>query len=127
MPKLQQFQNQHFSPARAKKIRAYLATGPDFEGRWKRSPFLALLMYMQLQEAFGWEAYKKVFREYRDLPRGQRPRSDNEKRDQWLVRFSRTVGRNLGPFFQAWGVPTSDKARASIAKLPAWMPKDFPK
>jgi hypothetical protein len=38
------------------------------------------------------------------------------------VRFSKAVGKNLGPFFQVWGVPTSDKARASIAKLPGWMP-----
>ena len=35
----------------------------------------------------------------------ERPKSDDEKRDQWLVRFSRQVGRNLGPFFEAWGVP----------------------
>ena len=30
------------------------------------------------------------------------------------------------PFFQAWGVPTSEQARQSIARLPAWMPPDFP-
>jgi hypothetical protein len=38
------------------------------------------------------------------------------------VQFSRATGKNLGPFFQAWGVPTSAGARASIEKLPAWMP-----
>jgi hypothetical protein len=110
---------------RAKKIKAYLATGPDFN-KWKADPFLALLMYMQLQEAFGWDAYKKVIAEYRDLPAAQRPKNDDEKRDQWMVRFSKTVGRNLGPFFKTWGVPASDKARASIAGLPAWMPEGFP-
>ena len=66
-----------------------------------------------------------MFALYRDLPAAQRPKSDAEKRDQWLVRFSRAVGRNLGPFFQAWGVPTSEKARVSIADLPAWMPDNF--
>ncbi len=111
---------------RAKTLRAYLATGPDF-ARWQADPFLALVMYIQLQEALGWDAFKKVFAEYRALPGGKRPRSDDDKRDQWMVRFSRAVGRNLGPFFQAWGVPTSEKARASIAELPAWMPEDFPK
>ncbi|HUS93028.1 MAG TPA: M60 family metallopeptidase [Phycisphaerae bacterium] len=110
---------------REKMIRDHLAGGRDFE-KWKQSPFLALLMYAQLRDAFGWEAYRKVFAEYRDLPRGQRPRSDEEKRDQWMVRFSRAVGRDLGPFFQAWGVPTSEKARASIADLPGWMPDGFP-
>ena len=99
--------------------------GADFDG-WKRDPFLALQMYMQLQEAFGWEAYRKVFAEYRELSREERPRSDDAKRDQWLVRFSRAVGKNLGPFFEAWGVPTSKEARGSVADLPTWMPDDFP-
>jgi hypothetical protein len=109
---------------RDRKIRAHIESGRDF-AKWKSDPFLALLMYMQMREAFGWDAYKKVFAEYRSLPAGQRPRNDAEKRDQWMVRFSRTVGRDLGPFFQAWGVPTSESARASIAKLPAWMPEGF--
>ena len=110
--------------SRAGKMKAYFAA-PDFE-KWKRDPFLALIMYIQLKEAFGWDAFKKVFAEYRALPRGERPRSDGDRRDQWLVRLSRTVGRNLGPFFEAWHVPTGDEARASVANLPAWMPEDFP-
>jgi len=110
---------------RARKMKAYLAPGADFE-KWKRDPFLALQMYIQLQEAFGWDAYEKVFAEYRALARSERPKSDADKRDQWMVRFSRAVGRNLGPFFQAWGVPTSPEARASIAGLPGWMPEGFP-
>ncbi len=98
---------------------------PDFE-HWKSDPFLALAMYVQLQHAFGWEAYFDVFEEYAQLSEAERPRTDAEKRDQWLVRFSRAVGRDLGPFFQAWGVPTSDQARASVADLPDWMPAGFP-
>lgn len=109
---------------RAKRLAKYLAGGAKFED-WKRDPFLALTMYVQLQEAFGWDAYKKVFAEYRALKPAERPQNDEEKRDQWMVRFSRAVGRNLGPFFKAWGVPTSDKARASIAGLPAWMPENL--
>ncbi len=98
---------------------------PDFN-QWKSDPFLALAMHVQLQHAFGWDAFRRVFAEYRGLPANQRPANDAAKRDQWLVRFSRTVGRNLGPFFQSWGVPTSEQARASVAGLPTWMPRDFP-
>lgn len=94
---------------------------------WKRDPFLALHMYVQLEKAFGWETYKKVFAEYRVLPRSERPKTEEQKRDQWMVRFSRACGKNLGPFFVAWGVPTSEAARASIADLPAWMPEDWPR
>ena len=110
--------------SRARKMKAYFAA-PEFE-KWKRDPFLALIMYIQLKEAFGWDAFKKVFAEYRALPRNERPRSDDDRRDQWMVRLSRTVGRNLGPFFEAWHVPTSAKARASLAGLPKWMPEGFP-
>ena len=98
---------------------------PDFE-LWKREPFLALIMYAQMQQEFGWDAYRQVFTTYRVLPDAERPKRDHEKRDQWLVRFSRQVGRNLGPFFEAWGVPTSQQARDSIADLPVWLPPDFP-
>lgn len=102
----------------------YVACGSKF-AEWKRDPFLALQMYIQLQRQFGWPAFKKVFAEYRELPEIDRPKNDEEKRDQWLVRFSRTVECNLGPFFQKWGVPTSDAARQSIADLPIWMPDEL--
>lgn len=111
---------------RDKKLKKYLDAGAPFN-KWKSDPFLALIMYAQLCEAFGWESYIKVFAEYRDLPRHERPRTDDQKRDQWLVRMSKTVGKNLGPFFEKWGVPTSEQARAQVAHLPAWMPPEFEK
>ena len=108
------------SPKQQAKVQQYLAGG-KFED-WKHDPFLALCMYDQLVEVFGWEPFKKVFVEYRDASKAQLPKNDDQKRDQWLVRFSRTVGRNLGPFFEAWKVPTSQSARDSIRDLPRWMP-----
>ncbi len=105
-------------------IANYDFDNPDFE-LWKREPTLALYMYVQLQQAFGWEAYRQVFATYRALSDAERPKNDDEKRDQWLVRFSRQVRRNLGPFFEAWGVPTSAAARASIGELPVWLPSEF--
>jgi enhancin-like peptidase M60 family/peptidase M60-like protein len=104
-------------------LKKYRDSGSSFD-QWKRDPFLALIMYVQLQEAFGWEAFQKVFAEYRDLPQDERPKTDDDKRNQWLVRFSRTVGHDLGPFFQSWGVPTSADARRSIKDLPEWTPTE---
>ena len=106
-------------------MRRYFAQAPTLE-RWHSDPFQALIKYQQLREAFGWEAFKQVFAEYRALPANERPRNDDARRDQWLVRMSRTTGRNLGPFFEAWGVRTSAEARASVADLPTWMPDNFP-
>ncbi|MGE0480600.1 MAG: M60 family metallopeptidase [Phycisphaerae bacterium] len=115
----------HAAVDKPPSVAAHLNAGAPF-GKWKSDPFLALQFYIQLRDAFGWDVFRRVFAEYRELPATERPRGDDAKRDQWLVRFSRAVGRNLGPFFQAWGVPTSDAARASIADLPEWMPDGFP-
>ncbi len=108
----------------AKMMQDYLDHDRDF-AYWRRKPFLALVMYVQLQEAFGWDAYRTVFAEYRDAPEDELPKTDAEERDQWLVRMSRTVGRDLGPFFEAWNIPTSSEARASVADLPKWLPENF--
>ena len=87
---------------------------------------LRLLMYQQLRQSFGWQPFVDVFAEYAALPDDQRPTTDAQKRDQWLVRLSHRVGRDLGPFFQAWGLPTSDAARDHIAGLPDWFPASWP-
>jgi hypothetical protein len=103
------------------KLKKYLAT-PDFE-KWKADPFLALAMYAQLRMEFGWGPFERVFADYRALAKDQRPKGDDERRDQWMVRMSRACGRNLGPFFEAWGVPTTAGARDSVKGLPGWMPE----
>ncbi len=87
---------------------------------------LRLLMYSQLQRAFGWELFVHAFAEYRDLPDIARPKTDDEKRDQWLVRASRSVDRDLGPFFEAWGLPVGAAAREQVAALEDWMPDNWP-
>ena len=109
----------------ARQFRQYDFSNPDF-AVWKSKPFLALMMYAQMQEGFGWQPFIDVFAEYRALPNAKRPRDDAQRRDQWMVRFSRRVNRNLGPFFQAWGVPVSREALKSIEDLSSWMPANFP-
>lgn len=96
---------------------------PDFS---KLDAFQALVMYEQLQQGFGWDTFKTLFRKYRALPDAERPKTDLEKRDRWMVEFSRQTGKNLGPFFQAWGLETSAEARASIRNLPCWAPEELP-
>lgn len=110
---------------RTKRMTRHILGGAPFD-KWKSDPFLALTMYLQIREAFGWEPFKHAFAAYQNLPRDQRPNSDDQKRDTWLIQISRATGKNLGPFFQAWGVPTSDAARASVANLPTWLPDNFP-
>jgi len=108
-----------------KRLEKYVADGAKFS-EWQNEPFLALSMYAQLREGFGWEPFTKVFGEYQGLAQNEHPRNDLEKHDQWMIRFSKAVGKNLAPFFDAWGMPISDSARKATASMPAWMPKDWP-
>jgi hypothetical protein len=118
-------EHQHGSKEfREEQMANYNFAKPDFE-LWKREQWISTTTYVQLQQAFGWEAFRSVFAEYRKLPESEQPKNDDEKRDQWMVRFSRQVHRNLGPFFQTWGIPTSEAARASISDLPVWMPDEL--
>ena len=113
-------------PVVAEKFAKYTGGGQPDVDKWKSDPFRALAMYVQLQHAFGWEPFQKIFAEYRALPAGERPKSNSDRMDQWMTRFSKTVNRNLGPFFQAWGFPVTAPAVASIASLPAWPKEEWP-
>jgi hypothetical protein len=113
-----------FTPEAIAAARKKFVEGGRSHEAWKKDPFLALTMYKQLRDAFGWEPYKKVFAEYRDLPADQRPKTEQDKRDQWLIRMSRATGKNLGPFFDDWGVPVTEQAKKQVAELPVWMPAD---
>ncbi|HNV69805.1 MAG TPA: M60 family metallopeptidase, partial [Candidatus Ozemobacteraceae bacterium] len=102
----------------AEKVRSYLAH-PDFE-LWKKDPGLGLVFFVELQSAFGWEAFRKVFASYAKTPEHELPKTDDLKRDQWLIRFSQAVGRNLTSHFNKWGIPVSPTAIRAVSHLPKW-------
>lgn len=101
----------------------HLAAGAPF-GEWKSKAGLALLCYAQVQREFGWEPFYEAFAAYEAAERSELPGSDDEKRDQWLVRLSLATERDLGPFFERWGIPVRAAARSEVAPLEDWMP-DF--
>jgi len=90
---------------------------------WKSSPFLALTTYIQLIQEFGWESWRKYLHSFAGNEFGAAPKGDDERRDQFLVRYSKITSKNLGPFFEFWGIPVSSSAQAEVSKLEAWMPK----
>jgi hypothetical protein len=111
----QKFTGDHQMTQRYKQF----TMNPSFQF-WKNEPFVGLLMYVQEIEAFGFDSFKQVFREY--LRSNKRPENDQQKRDQWLIMYSRTVGRNLSDFFDWWKIPVSIQAKQAVANLPRWMP-----
>lgn len=90
---------------------------------WKSEPFTALTTYIQLMQEFGWESWRKYLYSFDDPQFGPAPKGDDERRDQFLVRYSKIANKNLGPFFEAWGIPVSSAAKAEVSKLETWMPK----
>ncbi|HEU0226453.1 MAG TPA: M60 family metallopeptidase [Arachidicoccus soli] len=112
-----------------KMMRKYFAKGADYT-KWKADPFLGLILFRQLQEGFGWESFKTFFKGYHDLaakyPNHAYAQTDQQKRDLWVINFSRIVGRNLAPFFEKWGIPISEDAKQKVVAFPVWMPYNFP-
>ena len=89
---------------------------------WKSDPFLALEMFVRIQQAYGWETFEKLFALYRMLPANQHPKNDLQKRDQWCTRLSSVTGENIASIFDSWNIPISEEARRICATYPK--PKD---
>ncbi len=111
------------SPEGQKEHVEEIKRASDKFAAWKKSPFLALTTYIQLVEAFGWESWRKYLHSFADESFGPAPKGDDEVRDQFLVRYSKITNKNLGPFFDFWGIPVSSAAKAEVSKLESWMPK----
>ncbi len=104
---------------RRQRMDAYFKGGANFEKEW--SMWVALESYLQVQEAFGWEPFKKVFADYNAYQQGEGPKTQQEKNDEWVRRLSQACGRNLAPFYQTWGLPLSDSVVKELAALPEWV------
>lgn len=102
---------------------AAIRAAPDKWAAWKANPFLALTTYIELVQAFGWESWRAYLHSFADPAFGPKPADDAAARDQFLVRYSRITRRNLGPFFEFWGIPVSAQARSAVAELPVWLPE----
>ncbi|XP_064627164.1 TRPM8 channel-associated factor homolog [Lineus longissimus] len=105
------------------KAKRYLDGGADYE-KWKKDAFLALYIYAQQARDFGWDAFKRVFKEYEALPDSAKPKSEEDKITEWMKRFSLTTGRNQCPAFEFWGFPHTDEAVKSVKQLPPYLPSD---
>ena len=100
------------------RIDFYVASGRNYARDW--SGYTAMETYLQLVEAFRWPAFRALFLEYRALAERDRPASEEARAQQWFLRSSRAVGRNLSPFYERWGLPVSASTRTSTGSLPAW-------
>ncbi|XP_076591202.1 TRPM8 channel-associated factor homolog [Chaetodon auriga] len=82
------------------------------------SMWVALETYMQLQDKFGWDAFKKVFAAYHKM--SNFPTDNKGKMNLYAETFSQTVGMNLAGFFKAWGWPIETATEMKLSSLPPW-------
>ncbi|CAH1791856.1 unnamed protein product, partial [Owenia fusiformis] len=108
---------------RKQKIKAYIENGPDF-AEWKKQPFVALGIYIQLAHHFGWGPYRRVFAVYEAMSNSELPNTTESKLDRWYVEFSKAVGLDLRVLFEFWGLPLSNMTWECIKGNPMWFPDD---
>ncbi|XP_073435431.1 TRPM8 channel-associated factor homolog isoform X2 [Dendrobates tinctorius] len=100
---------------REARIREYLKNGANLKG-WH--VWTALETYLQLQEAFGWEPFKRLFADYQTMPRGSNDKT--VKMNLWAEKFSQAVNKNLSEFFKTWGWPIDEDTSQKLSDLPSW-------
>ncbi|OCT89342.1 TRPM8 channel-associated factor homolog [Xenopus laevis] len=100
---------------RTSRIQSYLQDGSNLK-EW--SMWTALETYLQLQEGFGWEPFKQLFKDYQSM---LGIRNENKfKMNLWAEKFSEAVQTNLVPFFESWGWPIEEATRSKLSALPVW-------
>ncbi|WP_088547809.1 M60 family metallopeptidase [Paenibacillus aquistagni] len=76
-----------------------------------------LVMFRQLQLAYGWELYSKIFTSVRDIPAAELPKNDSQELDLFVVKASEMSGHNLLEFFDKWGLTYSSEAKNKVLAL----------
>ena len=88
--------------------------------------FYQLRVFLQLIEQHGWQPMIKFMADYEvDIKNKTNiPTTNQQKIDQWVIRYSRILGKNIKSHFQAWGLTTSTDADQSLIGLPYLCPLD---
>ncbi|OXB99055.1 MULTISPECIES: putative mucin/carbohydrate-binding domain-containing protein [Bacillus] len=97
-----------------KKAFAYL-DNPDAQKNMEE--FEKLVMFWQLDLAYGEHFYLNLHQMYRLLPESEMPASDEDKKQMFIYMASKAAKQNLVPFFEKWGLGPNDEVRGKIENL----------
>ncbi|MEF8680968.1 UNVERIFIED_CONTAM: M60 family metallopeptidase [Bacillus cereus] len=79
--------------------------------------FVKLIMLWQLQLAYGEDFYPKLHQLYRDMPSGELPQTDENKKQLFMISASKVAKQNLIPFFEKWGLRPNNDTIQKVAAL----------
>ncbi len=107
-----------------KTLSDYFSNNPTYE-KWKNSFGPALFTFAQLIKHFGWEPMYEFMRNYEndmhENNTSQLPRNNQQKLDQWVIRYSKAIQRNLKSHFQLFGLPiSSDSVDKHVKNYEPW-------
>ena len=78
---------------------------------WKKRCGVGLYTFALLIKHFGWEALYTFLKNYEDdIVNGAStlPKDNQEKIDQWVIRYSNIINYNIKNYFSMFGLPVSD-------------------
>ena len=118
----QDWREERFESGRTRmagRVKAWKARGATYAD-WKKDPFLQLELYLRLQEAYGWEAYRETIGSYWK-PGFKRPnlKDDVDIFNVFIRTMSETVKADLAEPFAAWSVPVRAETKAFCAQFPS--------
>lgn len=106
-------------PSYLDRARDYLARGAvDFRAEPPEDDdgsalFIRLVMFHQLQQAYGWEFFQDLHRHFRANPLPQEA-SDDDRVDAFIEAICRLTGVDYRSFFETWGLSASAAASQRI-------------
>lgn len=96
-----------------------------------KDPFVKLVMLWQLHLAYGDNFYPTLHQHYRDMPDEKLPKTDEDKKQLFMIEASKAAKQNLIPFFEQWGLKPNQNTIQKIIRLgypifvdPIWMSTD---
>ncbi len=48
------------------------------------------------------------------------PKNNQQKIDQWVIRYSNIIQKNIKPQFESFGLPVSEEVDKQVKKYPEW-------
>jgi hypothetical protein len=125
--KLGKYQHKDHLPSKEgviQHIKNYMRMSPSYD-KFKQDPWIALSMYIEIIEQFGWDAIKTSNKAYADLPKSDYPKSNEQAIDLWFNTICKATKSDLGMFFDIWKLPVSAEAKQKAKQYPVWLPEEL--
>jgi hypothetical protein len=110
----------------SKEFVKYFRKNPNYHD-WQNNFGMALVTFAQLIKHFGWQSMYTFMKNYEqdiEMNSSNLPSTNQEKIDQWVIRYSLIVSRNIKPQFRMFGLPVSSSVDEQLSHLEPWCIKE---